>query len=37
MAPLALVNLDLATMRRVVGREGGCIAWGGAVSRQSPQ
>lgn len=32
METLAPVNLDLATMRRVVGREGGCIAWGGAVS-----
>lgn len=31
METLAPVNLDLATMRRVVGREGGCIAWGGAV------
>ncbi len=32
METLAPVNLDLATMRRVVGREGGCIAWGGAIS-----
>jgi len=32
METLAPVNLDMAIMRRVVGREGGCIAWGGAVS-----
>lgn len=32
METLAPVALDLATMRRVVEREGGCIAWGGAVS-----
>lgn len=25
------VNLDLATIRKVVEREGGCMAWGGAV------
>jgi len=25
------VDLDLATMRRVVEREGGCIIWGGAI------
>jgi thymidine phosphorylase len=31
MATLAPVDLDLATMRRVVEREGGCIAWGGSV------
>ena len=31
METLSPVNLDLATMRRVVEREGGCIAWGGAV------
>jgi len=31
MATLAPVALDLPTMRRVVEREGGCIAWGGAV------
>ncbi len=31
MATLAPVDLDLATMRRVVDREGGCIAWGGSV------
>ena len=35
METLAPVELDLATMRRVVGREGGCVAWGGAV-RLSP-
>ncbi|MEJ8567197.1 thymidine phosphorylase family protein [Elongatibacter sediminis] len=32
METLAPVDLDLATMRRVVEREGGCIAWGGSVS-----
>jgi thymidine phosphorylase len=32
METLAPVALDMATMRRVVEREGGCIAWGGAVS-----
>ena len=31
METLAPVALDLATMRRVVEREGGCIAWGGAI------
>jgi len=31
METLAPVNLDLATLRRVVEAEGGCIAWGGAV------
>ncbi len=31
METLAPVDLDLATMRRVVEREGGCIVWGGAV------
>lgn len=31
METLAPVNLDLATLRRVVEREGGCIAWGGSV------
>ena len=35
METVAPVNLDLATMRRVVEREGGCIAWGGAA-RLSP-
>ena len=35
METLAPVALDLATMRRVVEQEGGCIAWGGAV-RLSP-
>jgi thymidine phosphorylase len=32
METLAPVALDLPAMRRVVQREGGCIAWGGAVS-----
>src|SRR3989344_4031724 len=32
METLAPVDLDLATMRRVVKAEGGCIAWGGAVN-----
>ena len=31
METLAPVDLDLATMRRVVEKEGGCIAWGGAM------
>ena len=31
METVAPVNLDLAQMRRVVEREGGCIVWGGAV------
>ncbi len=35
METLAPVDLDLATMRRVVEQEGGCIVWGGAV-RLSP-
>lgn len=35
MEVMAPVALDLATMRRVVEREGGCIAWGGNV-RLSP-
>jgi len=35
METLAPVALDLATMRRVVEQEGGCIVWGGAV-RLSP-
>lgn len=35
METLAPVDLDLHTMRAVVEREGGCIAWGGAV-RLSP-
>ena len=35
MATLAPVELDLATMRRVVDREGACIVWGGAM-RLSP-
>lgn len=35
METLAPVDLDIAQMRRVVEREGGCIAWGGAV-RLSP-
>lgn len=32
MEALAPVALDLASMRRVVGREGGCIVWGGSVA-----
>ena len=32
METLAPVDLDLAAMRRVVAREGGCIVWGGTVS-----
>ncbi|WP_297185426.1 thymidine phosphorylase family protein [uncultured Porticoccus sp.] len=32
METLAPVALSIADMRRVVEREGGCIAWGGAVS-----
>lgn len=32
METLAPVSLDLAAVRRVVGREGGCIVWGGAFS-----
>lgn len=35
METLAPVDLDVAAMRRVVEREGGCIVWGGAV-RLSP-
>ena len=35
METVAPVTLDVATMRRVVEREGGCIVWGGAV-RLSP-
>jgi thymidine phosphorylase len=31
MEVLAPVDLDLASMRRVVEREGGCIVWGGSV------
>lgn len=31
METLAPVDLDLATMRRVVEQEGGCIVWGGSV------
>jgi len=31
METLAPVDLDLATIQRVVDQEGGCIAWGGAV------
>jgi thymidine phosphorylase len=31
METLAPVDLDLATIRRVVERESGCIAWGGSV------
>ncbi len=32
MEVLAPVNLDLPLMRKVVEKENGCIAWGGAVS-----
>lgn len=32
MAVLAPVDLDLAAMRRVVEREGGCVVWGGAAN-----
>lgn len=32
MATVTRVDLDLATMRRVVEAEGGCLAWGGAVN-----
>lgn len=35
MEALAPVDLDLPSIRRVVEREGGCIAWGGSV-RLSP-
>jgi len=35
METIAPVELNLAAMRRVVEREGGCIVWGGAV-RLSP-
>jgi thymidine phosphorylase len=35
METLAPVELELAAMRRVVEKEGGCIVWGGAV-RLSP-
>lgn len=31
METLAPVALDIATMRRVVEKEGGCLVWGGAV------
>lgn len=31
METLAPVALDLSAMRRVVGQEGGCIVWGGAM------
>ncbi|MEO8020101.1 MAG: thymidine phosphorylase family protein, partial [Pseudomonadota bacterium] len=32
METLAPVDLDLAAMRRVVDREGGCVVWGGTVN-----
>jgi thymidine phosphorylase len=35
METLAPIDLDIAAMRRVVDREGGCIVWGGAA-RLSP-
>ncbi|MFC3098349.1 thymidine phosphorylase family protein [Alteraurantiacibacter palmitatis] len=31
METLAPVDLDMATLKRVVEQEGGCVAWGGAV------
>ncbi|MBF0492497.1 MAG: thymidine phosphorylase family protein [Deltaproteobacteria bacterium] len=31
MATLTNVDLDLATMKRVVEKEGACLAWGGAI------
>lgn len=31
METLAPVTLDIATMRKVVAKEGGCLVWGGAV------
>ena len=31
METLAPVDLDIATLRRVVEAEGGCVAWGGAM------
>jgi thymidine phosphorylase len=31
METLAPVDLDIAAMRRVVEKEGGCVVWGGAV------
>lgn len=31
METLAPIDLDLATMQRVIASEGGCVAWGGAV------
>lgn len=35
METLTRVDLDIPAMRRVVGREGGCVIWGGAM-RLSP-
>ncbi|MDZ5461076.1 thymidine phosphorylase family protein [Azohydromonas lata] len=32
METMAPVALDLPTLRRVVSREGGCLAWGGALA-----
>lgn len=32
METLAPVNLNLQAMRKVVGQEGGCVVWGGAVA-----
>lgn len=32
METMAPVDLDIAAIRRVVEREGGCVVWGGAVS-----
>jgi thymidine phosphorylase len=32
MATVTKVDIDVATMRRVVDREGGCLAWGGGLN-----
>ena len=32
METMAPVDLDIAAIRRVVEREGGCIVWGGAIN-----
>jgi thymidine phosphorylase len=32
MATVTRVDIDLPTMRRVVEREGGCLAWGGSLN-----
>ncbi|HZS63683.1 MAG TPA: thymidine phosphorylase family protein [Xanthobacteraceae bacterium] len=36
METMAPVNLDAATIRHVVEREGGCIVWGGGAVKLSP-